>query len=239
MALLTLIVEPCHSSRRTLLHHLNNTNICQVEHVTTTAREAIKRLHSAPIDLVFLEAVLPDLSGIDILQQYRKHSLLSLPLFVFISEHSALSCAAFQYRAAAFLSKPLCQNRFMQTLTDVARLNASIPHDEMLRLTIGQGKEQFFLNTSELLYAESAGNYVCLHTQHDNYVIRYTLQRLRQHLPSYFLQVHRSFIVNSQEVREILHHHTKTLKLRTGQTLPLSREMASPLLYLLSTRARP
>lgn len=62
---------------------------------TTTGRETLKFLHQNHLDLIFLDVVMPDLSGIDILRQFNKTSSLTPPLFIMLTAHEQFTCAAY------------------------------------------------------------------------------------------------------------------------------------------------
>src|SRR3712207_2244038 len=66
------------------------------------------------------------------------------------------------------------------------------------------GGRVLFLRTAEVRWIEAEGNYVRLHAGGESYLLRETMSALEQKLdPGRFLRVHRSTIVNLDEVREL------------------------------------
>jgi two-component system LytT family response regulator len=85
-------------------------------------------------------------------------------------------------------------------------------------------------------WLESAGNYVRLHTQAGDHLVRGTLQEMEQRLdPRAFVRVHRSVIVNLDHVRKLepYFHGEYTIHLRDGTRLTSSRGYSARLRDLL------
>lgn len=74
------------------------------------------------------------------------------------------------------------------------------------------------LMLNDICFLESDKNYVHLHTEEGFFLIRSTLSKIKETLPSYFLQTHRSFLVNSKKVDKIKPAHVLVNKF----TIPLS-----------------
>ncbi|MEO1625187.1 MAG: LytTR family DNA-binding domain-containing protein, partial [Bacteroidota bacterium] len=92
---------------------------------------------------------------------------------------------------------------------------AASPHNKprndnarILTLTSDNGKDQFELPASQLLYLQAADNYVEIHykteEQTAKYILRNSLQKLADQLPSNSIRrCHRSYLVNLQYVERI------------------------------------
>lgn len=94
------------------------------------------------------------------------------------------------------------------------------------RILVRRGEEAMLLRTAEIVWIEAAGNYSRLHTAGDSHLVRGTLAGLEARLdPARFARIHRSHIVNLDQVRS-LHpwsHGDWLLRLHDGTELMLSR----------------
>lgn len=94
------------------------------------------------------------------------------------------------------------------------------------QLLIKQPGRMYFVLVEQIDYLEATGNYVTVHAQGVPHLLRTTLGQLAQQLdPQRFLRIHRSLIVNSRQVQELLAwtHGEYLLKLLDGTHLTSSR----------------
>ena len=89
---------------------------------------------------------------------------------------------------------------------------------------------------ADIDWIDAAGDYMCIHTEPETYILRSTLKELLQKLdPSLFRQIHRSTIVNINSIVEIspLPKGERKLQLTNGHLLKVSRSYRNSLLDLL------
>ncbi|MDN3652355.1 LytTR family DNA-binding domain-containing protein [Thalassotalea ponticola] len=91
------------------------------------------------------------------------------------------------------------------------------------------GGKTHFISTSDIAYCQASGDYVQVHMSNQKQVLYSgTLKQLETALPSTFLKVHRSFIVNLEQV-SCLSSNTadggNNLHLSNEQVVPVSRRM--------------
>lgn len=94
------------------------------------------------------------------------------------------------------------------------------------RITVKHANRVLFVPTSEITHIQADGNYVKIHTQKKSYLIRSTLKKMLAKLnPEIFYQIHRSTIVNIQQVRELqpYFHGDYIVYLNNGVKLNMSR----------------
>jgi len=88
------------------------------------------------------------------------------------------------------------------------------------------GKE-FLVAADDIEWLEAEGNYVNLHVKGRLYPLRSTMAAIEPRLdPARFLRVHRSYIINLEQLAEIepLDSGDARLKLRDGKLIPCSRK---------------
>jgi len=208
--------------------------------------EAVAALSGdADIDLVFLDVQMPDFSGVQVLQ--RVQHLPHVPLVVFVTAYDHYTLQAFEHHAIDYLLKPLAPDRFAHCLAHVRQRLASQSASTLpqqlaallgalppapaapvfsTQLLIKQPGRYYFVPTAQVQYLEAAANYVTVYTPGAEHVLRATLGQLEQQLdPAQFLRIHRSRIVNMQQVKELRPwaHGEFLLTLQDGTHLSSSR----------------
>lgn len=93
------------------------------------------------------------------------------------------------------------------------------------RLLVQTGTGEALLRYDDIEFLEAARNYVAVHADGREYVVRDTMTNLEQTLAGGpFARTHRSYIVNLDKVREIRSRDSKQrILLDTGAEVPLSR----------------
>ncbi len=165
--------------------------------------EALRILESGDVDLVFLDVVMPGLSGVElarVLTHFRER-----PRIVFVTAHEAHAVAAFELGAVDYLLKPIREDRLRESVrravTDVEGETAVV--DESIAVELGGVTR--FVQRSAVAYAEAQGDYVRLHTVDGSaHLIRTPLSSLAEQWgDAGFTRIHRSLVINLTHVREV------------------------------------
>ncbi len=93
-------------------------------------------------------------------------------------------------------------------------------------LAIRDGGRTVRIPQQSLRWVDAAGDYICIHTDGETYVLRATLGQLEKRLnPARFPRIHRSALVNAARVKSLRPHLNGEyfLMLDCGQELKLSR----------------
>ncbi len=108
------------------------------------------------------------------------------------------------------------------------------------RLVVQTGRGTSVLRFDQIDYLEAARNYVSVHADGREYVVRDTMANLSEKLaPGPFVRTHRSYIVNADKITEILTADARQrIVLRSGTELPLSRSYREAVERVLSGGAR-
>ena len=126
------------------------------------------------------------------------------------------------------------------TSNKTAKSSLNNQHPETSSINLLRKKESVFIKQKrafiklvikDILFIESDKNYLKIQTEKEVFIIRNTLKDISENLPNYFVQVHRSFIVNINHIDKI---HTLNLKVGTF-TIPLSSSYKKELLRLIET----
>ena len=102
------------------------------------------------------------------------------------------------------------------------------------KLAIKDGGSTTWVAQDEIDWIDAAGDYMCVHSKGETYILRMTMKGLEMELdPDILQRVHRSTIVNVHRVRE-MHSHINGeyfLTLNNGHTVKLSRSYKDKLKY--------
>ncbi|MEQ8303513.1 MAG: LytTR family DNA-binding domain-containing protein [Cyclobacteriaceae bacterium] len=71
------------------------------------------------------------------------------------------------------------------------------------KILIRDGNKKIYLQSEEIYYLESNGNYVNYFTKDGTILERVNLSHVEKTLPEYFIRCHRSFIVNGNHITQI------------------------------------
>jgi two-component system, LytTR family, response regulator len=105
------------------------------------------------------------------------------------------------------------------------------------RMPVKVGDKVVMLPLQEILWIQSKGDWICLHSETADYDCRMTMTEIQTKLPGSFLRVHRNAIVNLMQVSEFIlpSSGNALVSLANGKALPISRSGRSELRqYLLS-----
>ena len=166
----------------------------------TDAFKALEYLQKEPIDLLFLDIKMPDISGIDLF-----NSLSKKPMVIFTTAYSEHAVAGFELDAVDYLLKPFSLARFLKSCNKAFELynfrNAMETPDH---LYIKTGYEQVKVMYDEILYVEATGNYVNFVLKDKNILSRSTFIEAMNLLPhDKFVRVHRSYVVAINKIDKV------------------------------------
>ncbi len=190
--------------------------------------EALDKIYSENIDLVFLDVHMPELSGIDFMKLLKGRIRVILT-----TAYSEYAIQGFDLNLIDYLLKPISFERFVIAV-DKAKLifEKSVDNlkDESLSNAINQKYDEEFifvktdnriqkLKLSEILLVEGLGNYVVFHTESSKVVSLLTMKGVEELLPiKRFLRVHKSYIVSLEQINYI---EGNQLFIRDKKAIPL------------------
>ena len=223
-----------------------------------SAREGLARLHP---DIAFLDIEMPGASGLQLANRLPDQGTV----VVFITAFSNYATKAFDVSATDYVLKPFSDERFREALdrakrrvrerrlgelaTQVATLSAELHHEEpprtpdglqhLQRFTFKDGERSVVLKAAEIIWIEAEDYYVLVHSKQGRHLVRTSLASLEQRLdPQRFLRVHRTAIVNVEEVRSLHDGGRLSLTLSNGASVVVSRSRRTQVESILSPRLR-
>lgn len=169
----------------------------------TNAFEALDYLKGNPVELLFLDIKMPDISGIDFLT-----SLTVKPYVIFTTAYSEHAVIGFELEAVDYLLKPFSFPRFLKACNKVSDLISLQPIDNKADyIFVKDSFDVVRINFIDILYLEATGNYVRYVLKDKEILTRITIKEAIELLPKdQFIQVHRSFIVNLSYIEKMERH---------------------------------
>lgn len=200
--------------------------------------KAVNILATKPVDLVLLDINLREvLSGIQLAEHINQQ--YQLP-FIYITSYSDAATIAEvkQTKPAGFLLKPYSKPLLLASIeialfnfsnhTNAAEIPAqsTLPEDVESDLIIGNHllvKDNYHyikVCLADIFWFESDKNYVLIKTADKKYMIRCSLKKLLDHLPtSDFVKCHKQYIININQVESFSADNVTI----NGDAIPISR----------------
>jgi len=197
-----IIIDDDKLSIRVLEEFISKTECLNLVGSFYSAVKAINYLNQDEnVGLIFLDIEMPEMTGIDFMK-----SLKNLPQIIIFSSKQKYALDAFEYDVTDYLLKPVNYARFYKAVDKaLARSNksnlSSIGKDEIF---IKKNTSLVKLKYDDILFVEALENYVIFNTFNEKITIHFTMKAVEQKLPTNkFTRVHRSFIVNTNSIKEI------------------------------------
>lgn len=201
MRIKCLLVDDEPLAIKLLQHHFQHLD--QFE-VTATCQHAVKAheiLCSTPIDLMFIDIKMPQLSGIEFLR-----SLQHPPKTIITTAYREFALDGYELGVIDYLLKPITFDRFFKAIdrfrqAHLSAATAAPASPEMPYLFIKSGAHFHKLFTDDICYIESIRDYIKVHTTQGTLMAKYKIGDLETEVSSKgLLRVHRSFIINLKKI---------------------------------------
>ncbi|WP_106398383.1 LytR/AlgR family response regulator transcription factor [Actinocorallia populi] len=178
------------------------------------------------LDAVFLDVRMPGLDGFDFTRLLA--GFAEPPVVVFVTAHADGAVAAFDLGAVDYLLKPVRPERLAEAVRRVERAvrrggDEAAP-DEVIPVELG-GRTRM-VSRSAVTHVEAHGDYVRLHTVGEGagYLVRIPLTVLaRRWEGAGFIRIHRSTLVSSAHIEELLFDEGRASVRVGGAVLAVSR----------------
>ncbi|MET0946545.1 MAG: response regulator transcription factor [Flavobacterium sp.] len=156
--------------------------------------EAMDYLRENHVDLMFLDINMPEISGMELLKIIPTH-----PKTILTTAYSEFALESYDYGVIDYLLKPIYFPRFLKAVDRFfSTENAKAKEEEVTVNSISVKVDGYFMDIEldQLLFAQSFGNYVKLHTIKRTYLASITTSELEKCLPEKsFMRIHKSYIV--------------------------------------------
>jgi two-component system, LytTR family, response regulator len=257
MKIRVLIVDDEAPARARLRQLLQKEPDLEIIGECMSGRQALECIRRDKPDLVFLDILMPRLTGLDVCARLKRDGT-PLPCIIFCTAYDQYALKAFEVHAIDYVLKPCDPQRLQEALHHArSRLRRAQPAlaeerlSELLdslrqgvqhedRLVLKQDGRVIFVRPASIDWLEADGNYVRVHCGTEAYYVRETLASLESQLPAAkFMRVSRSAVVNVDRIKEFqpLFYGDYTVLLQSGVKVTLSRNYRDRLEKLLEKRS--
>ena len=176
--------------------------------------EALEKIQKHQPDLIFLDIEMPGLNGFEVLEQLEK-----IPLVIFCTAYDQYSLQAFETHSLDYLLKPVRKERLEKTISKLehvsqnlsqasiktlfAEFNKVEKQEPITSLTIREPDRIQFIKLEDIVYFESSDKYVNVYTNTKKHLYDQSLNYLEKQLPSNFVRIQRSLILNKDYILEV------------------------------------
>lgn len=209
----TIIIEDEQLARQRLKRLLANYDEIEIIAEAENGAQGLEMINLHQPDLVFLDIEMPILNGFEMLSKLTKHQ----PKVVFTTAYDQYAIKAFEEGSIDYLLKPIELERLDKTIGKLKQTNLAKPAlaiEDLLQqikgktalktLTVKLGDRILLIKIDEIIHIQAEEKYVFLHTADGKkHLTDYTLSNLEDKLPEDFLRIHRSDIINTNQIREI------------------------------------
>jgi two-component system, LytTR family, response regulator LytT len=241
------IVDDEPLARDELVYLLKRSKMVEVIGEAAGVEEALLKMESFEIDVVFLDIQLADESGIEIASRINK--LEYPPLIVFATAYDEYALKAFELNAADYILKPFDEKRVLQTIEKLYKLagnkepaiplavkNPLFASERTDKLALTVDEKIVLINTNDILYITANEGKTVVATEKQKYTVNDPLITFERKLQnSHMIRVHRAYLVSINSIVEIepWFNSTYNLILKDGEKVPVSRTYTKDLKQLL------
>lgn len=205
--------------------HASKVPFLELKSVFTDAIKALGYLKENPVNLIFLDIKMPDISGMELATLIPKETMV-----IFTTAYSEHAVRSFELDAIDYLLKPFNLVRFLKSCQKAQEWHELKNGPSHGFLFVKTGYDQLKVNFEDLLFCEATGNYVTFHLPNQKILSRMTLGEVESLLPSSFLKTQRSFVVNTALIQKIERHQVTI----SDKTVPVSNTYYDALLEKLN-----
>lgn len=185
-----------------LARHAAKVPFVQLQQTFTQPTQALDYVQRHPVDVIFLDIQMPDLSGTDFLRLTQTTGAL----FVFVTAHAEYAVEGFQLQALDYLLKPVELPRFIEACNR-AWQQRQLQGGQGSSIFVKDGHDWVRVELSEVLYIRSDTNLLFIHQRERTVTTRMTISRLLELLPpAEFTRVHKSYVVALRAIQRIERH---------------------------------
>jgi two-component system, LytTR family, response regulator LytT len=231
-----MIVDDEPLARDELGYLLKRTKKVEITCEAMGLNEAIRDLESNKVDVIFVDIQLAEDSGLVLARKINQ--MEDPPEIVFATAYDEFALEAFELNAVDYILKPFDEDRVHQTIEKLVkktshskeRIRTSSelgnPTLRLNKLALNVNDRILMITIKDILYLYSHDGMTIIVTENDRYQVSESLVSLERKLQNTsIIRVHRSYLVNLDQILEIepWFNSTYNLKIVDGEKIPVSR----------------
>lgn len=164
----------------------------------------IEYLNKVPVDLLFLDINMPDISGIDLAK-----ALTQKPLIIFTTAYRQFAYEGFQLEAIDYLLKPIEFDNFSKAVQKAIAYhtfkNKQFTDPDETAIYVHSEYRLIKILLRDVEYIESMEDYIKIYNGAEKPILSLmTLKKVIDMLPpKQFARIHRSYVINTTKIKSI------------------------------------
>ncbi|PKB16224.1 LytTR family DNA-binding domain-containing protein [Flavobacterium sp. 5] len=215
--------------------HISKFDFLDLKGKFMSTNTALNVLKTQKIDLLFLDINLPGKSGIEFAKSLPKDIGI-----IFTTANPQYAVEGFELEAIDYLLKPISFERFSKAIDKYCKIQKTNQKIDQLEQTeterhfvfVKCERKMLKLYLDEIVYFESQGNYLLIHTEKDCFKTHQSITEMIEKLPEgLFCRIHRSFLITLKKVTKF-NSRSVTIK---NKILPIGRLYSTETITLLQS----
>lgn len=194
---------------------ISKTSFLHMEAKFDNAIQALGYLNQHPVDLVFLDIQMPDLSGMELARILDGKVGGQKPRIIFTTAYNQFAIEGYKVDALDYLLKPFSYEEFLKASTKAYQYFEKLQKPAESSPDLEKNHDYIFLKVEyqlvkvmvkDIAYVEAYKDYVKVHlTNKPNPLLSLTSMKAMEDMlpPQDFMRVHRSFIINLNHIDSV------------------------------------
>ena len=207
-----LIVDDEPMARDVIRRYVEKVPTLQLSGECGNAIDALLFLQNNPVDLIFLDIRMPQLSGTDFAKVLGHKQKV-----IFTTAFKEYAADGFELDAVDYLLKPISFDRFLRAITkaysnktfDAPTVQLPLVQEKKNNsgfIYLKSDRKMIKIMLDDIVYLESARDYLKVFTHNSSILTRQTISSIEAMLSeSEFVRIHRSFIVSLKKIKSFTH----------------------------------
>lgn len=237
-----IIVEDEVLARQELRYLIETHSKIKVEAEFEDGLDALKFLQNQEVDVLFLDINIPSIDGVLLAHNISKFSVK--PYIVFITAYKEHAVEAFEVEAFDYILKPYSESRITSMLAKLETAHMvhhrAIPEQHLPYITkvnLYKNEKIIVVDADDIYYAVAQEKTTEVVTKNDKYIMHLSISEFYERLPKdIFFRCHRSYLVNTEKIKEIVPWFNNTYLLRLSEIdaeIPVSRSKSKEFRQLM------
>lgn len=203
--------------------------------------EGVKAIRKLQPDLVLLDIEMPGHSGLELLDFFDENDVnFSI---IFTTAYNEYALQAFKFSAVDYLLKPINPEQLTEAISRLEKqkqkvanyklLKETINQDSLTKIAVPSGNTLIFIDTTKISYIKGEGAYSEVFCNNGTkHLVSRNLKNFEDILclDTRFMRVHKSYIVNFEQVVAYNKSDGGSLELETGIHIPVSQDKGQNIL---------
>jgi DNA-binding LytR/AlgR family response regulator len=191
-----------------LANHISKVPFLELVNYFNNPMDALISFNSNPVDLIFLDIQMPQLTGIQFMKLLQNRAQV-----IITSAYEEYAIEGFEHNVTDYLLKPISFERFYKAVEKAYNLNNPTHKLERKQDVYPETGGYIFIKVEtkmvrveldDILFIEGLKNYVTINTKTQKIVTLQVMKQLEENLPpNRFVRVHKSYFVALDKINSI------------------------------------